>query len=562
MQIAPGMFARTAMIATLALVAACGSDDPISPPANPAPTGLAAAVTGTSTITVSWTAPTTAVSEFVLQRSSGAGQFADIARPAAGATSYADAGLQAGTSYNYRLAAVRAAGTSGYSTVATATTEEEAVITDVDVTANITTDTRWTADKTYHLKGFIKIANGATLTIDAGTRIEGDYETLGASLFVLRGARIVANGTATAPIVFTSERPAGQRRPGDWGGLILVGNGIINRSGTVIVEGTNTDDNVNPAVPYSGGNNNADNSGSLKYVRVEYAGYAPAQDAELNSFTFAAVGSGTTLEYLQAHNGLDDAFEFFGGAVSGKYLVSYETGDDHYDMSEGYVGRLQYLIAYQSKQLDPRPNAGGVASDPQGIENDGCGSNAGGGCDNGYNSTPFTVPVVANFTLVGSAAGLVGSSGGYGMVLRRGTGGHYVNGIIAHWPTGAIGYRDAQSKERETAGLLTLQGLYAAETATLFQNGQQTYAGPGTIEHAAATTAASLFSALPGNPSAAAEFDWSLTVGAAPRTGGLAAFTGDLATRAAGFVAATAYRGAADPNGPKWWQGWTTYTDN
>src|SRR5690606_34078631 len=191
-------------------------------------------------------------------------------------------------------------------------------------------------------------------------------------------------------------------------------------------------DVINPAVPYSGGTDNTDNSGTLRYVRVEYAGYAPAQDAELNSFTFAAVGSGTTMEYLQAHNGLDDAFEWFGGAVDGRYLVSYETGDDHFDMSEGYSGRLQYLIAYQSKLLDPRPNAGGVASDPQGFEIDGCGSNAGGGCDNGYNSTPFTSPVVANFTMIGSAAGRVGSTGGYGMALRRGTAGHCVNGSIAH----------------------------------------------------------------------------------------------------------------------------------
>lgn len=550
------------LLAGLSL-AACGDDsDPIKPPENPAPTGLQATATGTNTIQVSWSAPTTPATEFVLHRATGDGDFAEIARPGATATSHADAGLQPGTAYRYRIAAVRSAGTSSFSAIASATTEEEVEDLIVEVTTNITTDTRWTADRTYYLMGFIKVANGATLTIDPGTTIYGDYETLGSSLFVLRGARIVANGTADNPIVFTSERPVGQRRPGDWGGLIVVGNGIINRSGTVIVEGTATDDVINPAVPYSGGTDNTDNSGTLRYVRVEYAGYAPAQDAELNSFTFAAVGSGTTMEYLQAHNGLDDAFEWFGGAVDGRYLVSYETGDDHFDMSEGYSGRLQYLIAYQSKLLDPRPNAGGVASDPQGFEIDGCGSNAGGGCDNGYNSTPFTSPVVANFTMIGSAAGLVGSSGGYGMVLRRGTAGHYVNGIIAHWPTAAIGYRDAQSKARELDGLLTIQGLYVAETATLFQSGQQQYEGPGEIEHQPATAAATIFSSLPANPANAAEFDWSLAPGVAPRTGGLVIFTGNLAARAGGAIGGTTFRGAADPNGPKWWQGWTTYTDN
>ncbi|HRP09115.1 MAG TPA: hypothetical protein PLL69_11580, partial [Gemmatimonadales bacterium] len=178
------------------------------------------------------------------------------------------------------------------------------------------------------------------------------------------------------------------------------------------------------------------------------------------------------------------------------------------------------------------------------------------------NSTPFTVPVVANFTLIGSNPGLVGASGGYGMVLRRGTGGHYINGVIAHWPTGGIGYRDAQTKARETAGLFSLQGLYVAETATLFQAGQQVYEAPGVIEHAPATTAASLFTALPSNPSTASEFDWSLAAGVAPRTGGVTSFSGDLQTRAGSFVTPTTFRGAADPSGAKWWQGWTEYSDN
>src|SRR5690606_33306040 len=99
------------------------------------------------------------------------------------------------------------------------------------------------------------------------------------------------------PIVFTSSRPVGQRQAGDWGGLVIIGNGIVNRTGTVVLEGTGTGA-TNPQQVYSGGVNNADNSGTLRYVRVEFAGYGPAADAELNSFTFAAVGSGTTLEYL------------------------------------------------------------------------------------------------------------------------------------------------------------------------------------------------------------------------------------------------------------------------
>jgi hypothetical protein len=345
--------------------------------------------------------------------------------------------------------------------------------------------------------------------------------------------------------------------------LIIVGNGIINRSGLVNVEGTGTS-TENPFVAYSGGNNNADNSGTLRYVRVEYAGFGPAPNAELNSFTFAAVGSGTIVDFVQSLNGLDDSFEFFGGALDGKHLVSYESGDDHFDMAEGYTGRLQFLIAFQSRVLVPRPLAGNTSTDPQGIENDGCN---GGGCDLNFNSAPFTTPVIANFTLVGTGPGVVPAAGGYGAILRRGTGGHYVNGIMARWQTAGIGYRDADTKARETAGVLSIKNVFIAETPLALEAGQQAYdlAGNAVIFDQA-TTAASMFALLPASPTTAAttgaSFDWSLTAGAAARTGGLAAFTGDLLTRAGAVVAGTAYRGAWDPAGAKWWEGWTAYSRN
>src|SRR5205823_2469021 len=138
----------------------------------------------------------------------------------------------------------------------------------------------------------------------------------------------------------------------------------------------------NYQVLYSGGTANDDDSGELRYVRVEFAGFAPSTGNELNSFTFAAVGSKTKLSYLEAVAGLDDSYEFFGGAVDGDHLVSYESGDDHYDQSEGYIGRLQYVIGLQSTVLTPRSGAGNPSTDPQGIENDGCN---GTGCTNGFN---------------------------------------------------------------------------------------------------------------------------------------------------------------------------------
>lgn len=548
-----------ALLLGITLLGACSDNDPVTPSNNP-PAGLAATASGSTAIGLAWTA-STGVTQYVLERAQGAaGTFAEINRPASSATSYNDTGLSPTTLYRYRIAAVRTAGTSAFSTEVSATTGAPQ---QVSVTADITANTTWTAGNIYKLVGFRKVSNGATLTIEAGTRIIGDFATAGSSLFVLRGARIVANGTAAAPVVFTSAQADGTRQPGDWGGLIIIGNGIINRSGTVNIEGTGTSTD-NPLVPYSGGSNNADNSGALHYVRVEYAGFGPAQDAELNSFTFAALGSGTVLDHLQSLNGLDDSFEFFGGAADGKFLVSYEAGDDHFDMSEGYAGRLQFLIGFQSRVFPPRPGVGNASSDPQGIENDGC---SGSGCDLAFNSTPFTIPVVANFALVGTGPGIVPAGGGYGAVLRRGTGGHYVNGILGRWQTAGIGYRDADTKARETAGVLSIKNLLIVETPLALQAGQQTYdIGGNNVVFEPATTAASLFAGLPAVPTTGAttgaSFDWSLAALAAARTGGLTTFTGDLLTRAGTFVAGTIYRGAWDPAGTKWWEGWTSYSRN
>lgn len=428
------------------------------------------------------------------------------------------------------------------------------------ISSDVTTDRTLHADTVYTLSGFIHVANGATLTIQPGTKIVGDYDVPGSSLFVLRGAKIRALGTAEKPIVFTSERPVGQRSPGDWGGLIIVGNGIVNRGSPTILEGSRTGA-ANPEVNYAGGTDNADDSGVLQYVRVEFAGYATAADAELNSFTFAAVGSGTTMDHLQTMAGLDDSFEFFGGAVDGKYLVSYESGDDHFDMSEGYQGRLQYLVAFQAQRLDPRPAAGSFSSDPQGIENDGC---SGQNCLAGFNSQPTTIPVVANYTLVGTGPGVVdGTSGGIGAVLRRGTGGHYVNGVITRWPAGAISIRDAETNARVAAGDLTVRNQYLADNGKVFQQGTLDLAANAIEVADAGVTAASLFAKLPATTSAtttAADLDWSLAAGAAAATGGLTTFTGQLAARAGAYVQPTAFRGAAGASGTKWWNGWTVYS--
>ena len=438
------------------------------------------------------------------------------------------------------------------------------------ISADITSDRTFSAETTYTLGGFVHVANGATLTIEPGTTILG---TQGSALFVMRGARLIAEGTAADPIVFTSNQPVGSRKPGDWGGLILIGNGIINRSGSVLLEGTGTSA-TNPSIDYAGGADNTDDSGSLRYVRVEFAGFGPAQNQELNSFTLAGVGSGTELDYLQSLAGLDDSFEWFGGAVDARHLVSYESGDDHFDPSEGYVGRNQYLIAFQSDILEPRAGAGSASGDPQGFEIDNCGSSSGSGCDDGYDSAPLTIPMFANFTLVGAGPipEVTSTSGGVGMVIRRGAAGHYVNGVVARWAKAAFSLRDAETQTRYTDGDLVLRNILVVETgatagtnAPLFEDGSGRFAIDSVAEAlekaADATLTTDELVGIPATPSLAG-LDFSLTSAAAARTGGTGAFTGDLATKAGTFVTGTGYRGAWDPTGAKWWAGWTNYATN
>lgn len=441
------------------------------------------------------------------------------------------------------------------------------------ISADITTSRTLRKDTVYTLTSFVHVTgNGTVLTIEPGTVIKG---ALNSALFILQGAQINAAGTAAEPIVFTSDQPVGQRKPGDWGGLILVGRGIINRSGTVDLEGTGSS-TANYVVSYNGGTNNADNSGTLRYVRVEFAGFGVAANQELNSFTFAAVGSGTTLEYLESLAGLDDSFEWFGGAVDTRYLVSYEAGDDHFDSSEGHVGRNQFLVAYQSLILQPRTGSGVVSTDPQGFEVDGCGSASGSGCTLGFNSTPINTPLFANWTLVGTGVNtdVAATSGGIGLLLRRGTSGMYVNGIIARWPRAAISLRDPETQARFTANEAILRNVLVVETgstagtnAPTFESGTGRFtidATANNITTAAGTvTAASLFTALPATPTTATSLDWSLSTNSPARTGGTGAFTGALATKAGSFATGTSYMGAHDPNATtKWWTGWTTYARN
>lgn len=253
----------------------------------------------------------------------------------------------------------------------------------VTVSANITSNTTWTAGNTYALGGQVYVKNNATLTIEPGVVIAS--QVLGAGLFVTKGSKLIAEGTVTSPIVFTSGKTAGNRNRGDWGGIILLGNGAYNiNSGVNNIEGIAP----TPDTQFGGGltPDDTDNSGSLKYVRIEYAGYNYGVNQEINSLTMGAVGSGTKIDYVQVSYANDDSFEWFGGAVNAAHLVAFNGLDDDFDTDNGFSGQVQFCLAIKE------PRSADI-SDSNCFESDNSSNSTAG--------TKFTTAVFSNCTLVG-----------------------------------------------------------------------------------------------------------------------------------------------------------------
>jgi len=219
--------------------------------------------------------------------------------------------------------------------------------TTVIVTGIISSNTTWTRNNVYLLNGVVYVDTLVTLTIEAGTVIRGNFFDKTSSLIVQRGAKLNANGTQCNPIVFTSNRAVGDRAKGDWGGVILLGRALNNVGNTVLIEGLN----ANTIRNYHGGNVPADNSGSLKYVRIEYGGFILSGSNEINGLTMGSVGSGTTIDNVQCSFIDDDAFEWFGGAVNCKHLVAYRCVDDNFDTDNGYSGFNQYLLGVKDPSI-------------------------------------------------------------------------------------------------------------------------------------------------------------------------------------------------------------------
>jgi hypothetical protein len=313
-------------------------------------------------------------------------------------------------------------------------------------TTTITTNTRWTVDKRYLLKGFVRVKAGATLTIDPGTVILGDKQTTG-TLVVERGAKINAEGTATKPIVFTSAQAKGSRSYGDWGGVVLLGNAPTNKPTTTSIEGI---DNAQ-----YGGTDANDNSGILKYVRIEFAGVAIAPNNEVNGLTMGGVGAGTTIQYVQVSYCGDDSFEWFGGNVNCKYLIAHRGWDDDFDTDFGFSGNVQFVLGIRDPQIADQSNSNGFESDNE---------NPAGSAE------PRTAANFSNVTLIGPldrGSLTINNQFGRAAHLRRNTRQAIFNSILTGFPVG-IHVDGTITQADAVAGLLTVENTtLAANTRTL-----------------------------------------------------------------------------------------------
>lgn len=317
---------------------------------------------------------------------------------------------------------------------------------------NITASTTWTKDKVYRLNGFVRIGRdaktataalpaveGVTLTIEAGTTIIGDRETKG-TLIVQRGNKVMAEGTATAPIIFTSERDPGFREAGDWGGVVLCGKALNNNpGGEAELEGGYGG--------WHGGTIDADNSGVLKYVRIEYAGTPINPNQEVNSLTMGSVGSGTTIDYVQCSYGLDDAFEWFGGTVNCKHLIAYRGLDDDFDNDNGFRGTVQFGIGIRDANSADQSGSNGFE-----VDNDGTGTA----------NTPFTASQFSNMTLIGpkkESGKTISAQFQNAMHLRRNNKIKIYNSVFTGYPNGLF-IDGAGTLANAAAGELVLHNIF------------------------------------------------------------------------------------------------------
>jgi hypothetical protein len=370
----------------------------------------------------------------------GGGVIVDPTKPADSDASLAD-------SFFEKVAYKGAFGTTDWTASWTNYNPKTTVYGDATVTLSgtISANTTLDASKVYKLVGFVYVASGVTLTIPAGTVIRGDQVSKG-TLVVTRGGKVMAEGTAAKPIVFTSNKAVGDRAPGDWGGVIILGKSLNNiPTGTGLIEGGLTEPFGN-----HGGTDAADNSGTLKYVRIEFPGIAFTLNNEINGLTLGSVGSGTTIDYVQVSFSGDDSFEWFGGTVNAKHLVSIANVDDVFDFDNGFSGKLQFLVGQRDPKLADQ------AGQSNGIESD--------NSEKVWDSSPRTRPVISNMTIIGpgTTADIKHENGN---LWRRGSKMVLANSLFIGFRYG-IDIRDKETGDALTDGTsLIKNNIYQSFTA-------------------------------------------------------------------------------------------------
>ncbi len=426
------------------------------------------------------------------------------------------------------------------------------------LSGKITSNLTLKANNIYKLRGLVYVTNGATLTIEPGTKIVGEADKNG-SLIITRGSKIMAEGTATNPIIFTSEKPSPKR--GDWAGLVILGAAPTNASfnnqaGVGEIEGGI---NNSEGLGLYGGTNADDNSGILKYVRVEYAGYAFLPDKEVNGITFGGVGRGTTVDYVEVAYANDDSFEWFGGTVNCSHLISYKGLDDDFDTDNGFSGKIQFGIAVRDAQVADVSGSNAFESD-----NDA----------NGSALTPQTSATFSNMTIIGpinstsssTNAGSINSLFQHALQIRRNSSISVFNSVFTGFPIGL--FIDA-TKGTPTDNNIVNSNL-AFQNNILAGNTTPIKFGPSTTSPTSYTLAdLTNWYNTNGNTILQYTADVKLTGAWAPAgttpnfspASGSPLLTGGVFThtKLSSWFTPVTYRGAVKDANDTWYAGWTNY---
>jgi hypothetical protein len=418
-----------------------------------------------------------------------------------------------------------------------------------DVRGSITKDTHWTSNNTYRIRGYVYVESGSTLTIDPGTKIVSNKDSAGV-LIIYKGAKINAAGTVDKPIIFTSNET--NKQPGDFGGVVVVGQATGNGNHAVLEGG------VDVAHQLFGGTNDADNSGVLQFVRIEYGGKAVNPGDEVNGLSMYAVGSGTTVDHIEVIRGLDDAFEFFGGAFNAKYLIAYNCADDDFDMDDGYHGKIQFAVSIKDPAFTDNKGTTGDISNNFEVDNT---TDA-----KGYLSTPVTSPTLSNFTAIGpnNAAG-TSTDYGYGMRWRRGAKFILANSIVMG------GQKAGMDIDNDVTAQFYIDGVSGFKNSLLQSYGANYNVDPAKLVNTNLLNAAGLKTLVEGrdgSKSYAVATDIGLTdpfnnqaPNLLPKTGSVALTGAAFAGTALGdaFFTKVTYVGAIDPASDWTKAAWTSF---